>query len=453
MPWSQVNNKQYERAVGENETFIKIVGDAALPLNREHWSLNAFAAITPLGALAQEDLARVLRDAWKVMRFHHPTIAAYLVDETRYVYDVPDSEALEKWASETFTVIEDNKTAEEVIASTTTRSSPYATMKYLPRTREVVLFSQHWRSDGVGMFILIDEFLALAAQSPVDASSLPWGEETTRLAPPIEEAANTPVNPSEEDKRIGQQCVASFGHTIGAIGIASRVPVEILPGGTRTTRLYLTEEETKTVIQACKSKKISVTSAVHASIAAANYALAAPEDKNKHYTSTIRFSFRRWLPTPYSGREYASTIFTTGWMFPVSADSSWAERARAYNDEYQKGLNPSFISAHREYAIGLCNLLRSLPAGAPSPTDVDISSMGVIEKYVAREKGTSERGIRIDQVFLGVDMVNRQGYFFLWTFRDQLSLNLVYNEAFYDKETMYSFVETVKESLLRELTS
>ncbi|CRG84063.1 hypothetical protein PISL3812_01403 [Talaromyces islandicus] len=453
MPWSPVNNQQYERAVGENETFIKIVGDAGLPFNREHWALHASAAITPLGALAQEDLARVLRDAWKVMRFHHPTIAAYIVDEIRYVYDVPNSDALEKWASETFTVTE-NKTADEVIASITTTLGPYATMTYLPRTGEVLFRSQHWRTDGVGVFILIDEFLALVAQSPpVDASSLPWGEETVRLAPPIEEAAETPVNPSEEDKRIGQQCVATFGHAVGAIGIVSRAPVDTRPGGTRTARLYLTEEETKTVVQACKNKQVSVTSAVHASVAAANYAMAAPEDRNKHYTSTIRYSFRRFLPNPYSSRQYASTIFTTGWLFPVSADSSWIERARAYHYEYQKGLSPAFISAHREYAIGLCNLLRSLPAGAPSPTDVDISSIGVIEKYVARERGTPERGIRIGQASLGLDMVNRQCVCFLYTFRDQLSLGLVYNEAFYEKASMDSFVEIVKDSLLRELTS
>ncbi|QKX58649.1 uncharacterized protein TRUGW13939_05776 [Talaromyces rugulosus] len=450
MPWSPVNDKKYERAVGENETFIKILGDASHPLNREHWSINAVAAITPLGSFAQEDLCLVLRDAWKALRFHHPTIAAYIVDE-RYVYDVPDGVALEKWASETFQVIED-KTADEVIASTATLC-PYATVTYLPQTGEVLLHTQHWRTDGVGVFILLDEFLALVAQSPVDVSSLPWGEETARLAPSIEEAAGISLNPSEEDKRIGQQCVASFGHAVGAVGTVSRAPLETQPGGTRSARLFFTEEETKTVIQACKSQNISVTSAVHASVAAANYALAGPEDQKKHYTSTIRYSFRRFLPKPYSGREYASTIFTTGWMFPVSADSSWTERARAYHDEYHKGLSPDFISAHREYAIGLCNLLRSLPVGAPSPTDVDISSLGVLENFVARERGTAERGIRIGQLSLGLDMVNRQCGCYVWTFRDQLCLNLVYNEAFYDKASMDSFIEIVKDSLLRELTS
>lgn len=451
MSWSQVDNNRYERALGENETFIKILADTARPLNREHWAINIVATVTPMGSIAQEDLTSLFREAWKGLRFKHPTIAAYLMDETKYVYDVPDKTSLTEWATETFRVV-DNKTVDEVIASTTL--NPYATMTYFPKTCQLLGHAQHWRTDGVGGFILMDDFLDLASWSvPIDASSLPWGEETTRLAPSIEEAAGLlSANPSEEDKKLAQQTVAGFGHTVGAIGIVSHAAVETVPGGTRISCLQLSEQETNAVVKTCKDKQISVIAAVHASVAGANYALAATEDKNKHYTSTIRFSFRLFLPEPYSGREYASTIFTSGWMFPVSAELSWAERARAYHDEYRKGLTPAFISAHREYAIGLCNLIQSIPAGLPSPTDVDISSLGVVERMLARDKGTTERGIRVDQVSGGLEMANRQCVCHVWTFRNKLCLNLVYNEAFHEKATMDTFVRSVKGLLLQGLS-
>lgn len=448
MTWSKVSEQRYERPLGENETFIKIVGDAARPFNREHWAINIIAAVTPLGSLAKENLSLRFREAWKALRFNHPTIAAYIVDETKYVYDIPDLTALEKWAAETFQVIED-KTADEFIASTT--RVPYATMTYFPKTGELLGHSQHWRTDGIGGLILMDDFLDLAAQSTIDPSSLPWGEETVRLAPCVEEALSSFVTSESQDKQLGQQCVASFGHAAGAIGITCRAPDETSPGGTCISRLHLSEEETRAVIQGCKARKLSVTAAVHASIAAANYALANADDHNKHYTSTIRYSLRPFLPEPYSGRQYASTIFTTGWMFPVSSKSSWLDRAKAYHDEYRKGLSHEYMSAHREYAIGLCNLLRSLPKDASSPTDVDISSLGVCEKLLARQKGTEERGIRIDRVSGGLDMINRQSVCHVWTFRDQLCFNLVYNEAFYDKAEGDSFVQIVKNSLLHEL--
>jgi hypothetical protein len=448
MSWSKVSEQRYERPLGENETFIKILGDAARPFNREHWAINIIAAVTPLGSLAKENQSSLFREAWKALRFRHPTIAAYIVDETKYVYDIPDLTALEKWTAETFQVIED-KTADEVIASTT--RVPYATMTFLPQTGELLGHWQHWRTDGIGGLILMDDFLDLATQSALDTSSLPWGEETVRLAPCVEEASSSFITSEKQDKQLAQQYVARFGHTAGAIGIASRAPAETSPGGTCISRLHLTEQETKAVVQGCKARKLSVTAAVHASIAGANYALATADDQNKHYTSTIRYSLRPFLPEPYCGRQYASTIFTTGWMFPVSSESSWSDRAKAYHDEYRKGLSHAYISAHREYAIGLCDLLRSLPKNTPSSTDVDISSLGVCERFVAREKGTAERGIRIDRVSGGLDMINRQSVCHVWTFRDQLCLNLVYNEAFYDKAEGDSFLQIVKNSLLHEL--
>ena len=230
MPWSEVSKGRYERAVGESETFIKILADAARPLNREHWAhraLNFVVAVTPIGTLAHEDLSSLFREAWNSLRFDHPIIAAFIVDEATYVYDVPNSAALEKWASETFRVVED-KTADEMIACMTPGpGGPYATMTYLSKTHELLGHSQHWRTDGVGGFILLDDFLALAARSsPPDASSLPWGQETARLAPPIEDAANIPVNPSADDKQLGEKCVGSFGAAAGAIGIISRAPAE-----------------------------------------------------------------------------------------------------------------------------------------------------------------------------------------------------------------------------------
>lgn len=116
---------------------------------------------------------------------------------------------------------------------------------------------------------------------------------------------------------MAQKTVAGLGHTVGAVGIVSHAAAETVPGGTRNPCLQLSEQETNAVVKACKAMPVSVTAAVHASFAGANYALAAAEHVNKHYTSTIHFSFRPSLPKLYSGREHASTIFTSGWTFPV----------------------------------------------------------------------------------------------------------------------------------------
>lgn len=71
---------------------------------------------------------------------------------------------------------------------------------------------------------------------------------------------------------------------------------------------------------------------------------------------------------------------------------------------------------------------------------------------LAREKGAPERGIRIDQVSGGLEIGNRRCVCHVWTFRNELCLNLVYNEAFYEKATMDAFVEIVKDLLPQELS-
>lgn len=451
MSWSKVAEGKYRRPIGENETFIKLIGDAGHALSREHWAINSTATFAPSGTLAEEDLSALFVRAWKTLRFEQPSIAVYVSDDDNLAYDVPDDAAtLDRWASETFRIVPD-KSAEELISGF--KPSPYATLTYLPMTNELMGHTAHWRTDGIGVLLLLDAFLALVTKPSLsDPSQLSWGKEPPRLAPSVEEAASIPVQGSPEDKALGQKYVETFSAIAGAVGIKYHGNADTIPGGTRSAFAQLSVAETKAVIQACKTNNITVTAAVHAALAGANYAMAASEDRGKHYTSTIRFSLRPYLPVPYSGPEYASGLYTTGWMKAVAATASWKERAQSYQDDYQKGISSQYISAHREYARGLSALLRNIPQGGDPPaSDVDISSLGVIEKLIRREFGTTERGVQISRVSVGVEILTRQSTCFVWTFRDQLFLNAVFNESFHTRDEMEELVGIVKRDLIKEL--
>lgn len=449
MTWSKIGPGSYQRPIGENELFIKLVGDPGHALSREHWAINSIANFQPTGALAQEDLPFLFLQAWKSLRFDHPSISAYVLNDKTLAYDVPDSAALDKWASETFHVITD-KTADEAITSL--KPSPYATLTYLPKTNELLGHTAHWRTDGIGVLILLDHFLSLVTNPSLPKpSTLPWGQESSRLAPSVEEAANMPLHPSPADEALGQKCVETFYAAAGAVGIKYSGTTDTPPAGTRSARLHLSEAETTAMVQACKNRDLSVTAAVHAAVASANYAMATKENVGKHYTSTVRFSLRPYLPLPFSGPEYASGLYTTGWMKAVPATASWGEKAQAYQEEYRRGLSNDYISAHREYARRLGALIRDMPQGGEPPSDVDISSIGVAEKLIARDKGTSERGVRVKKVSVGVEILTRQSVCFVWTFREKLFLNVVYNESFHEQVEMEQFARTVKEILQREL--
>ncbi len=449
MPWSEVAPGSFQRAIGENELFIKLVGDPGHPLGREHWAINSIASFTLMGSLTKEDLPSLFLTAWKTLRFRHPSIAAQAIDDKSLLYTVPDTAALDQWATDTFHVIE-NKTADDLIPDI--KPGFYAALTYLPKSNEILGHTAHWRTDGVGVLLLIDAiFDYITGPALPDPNTLIWGQETARLAPPIEDTANIPIVPTDVIKALGQKYVETFHQAAGAVGIPYRGEAITLPGGTRSSRCVFSTSETNFVVSQCKIKGLSVTSAVHASVAATNYALASVDNRNKHYTSTVRFSLRPYLPGPYSTPAYASGLYTTGWMKTVPASASWTDNAKAYNDEYRKGLNKEFIDSHREYALGLCKLIRNIPQPQDPPSDVDISSIGVAESFIERVKGTRDRGVEIQNVSVGVEILTRQCVCFVWTFRDRLNLNLVYNESFHDEKDTALFLQTLKGIMLKEL--
>lgn len=58
-------------------------------------------------------------------------------------------------------------------------------------------------------------------------------------------------------------------------------------------------------------------------------------------------------------------------------------------------------------------MIKSLPTPTEPPSDIDISTMGLMEKYLEREYGTLERGFGITHVGVGVEMLSRQGVVFV----------------------------------------
>jgi hypothetical protein len=456
MTWTETDQKGvFSRPIGENETFIKLVGDAGLPLNREHWAINSTATIQPTGSLASADLEALFRLAWAHLRFHHPSLAVEVApDDKNLLYTVPaDGAALDTWVSQTFSIARDAESAADVIP--TFQPTPYAKMVYIPRSGELIGHTTHWRSDGFGVLLLLDAFLALAAshaQSPLaDPASLPWGAEVERLAPAVEDAASMPKESTPELKERGGAYVGTFAHSAGATGIPYLGGGDTLPAGTRRATLTLSPETTAKVVSACKDRGVTVTAAVHASVAGANYALADAAAKEKHYTSTIRFALRPHLPEPYSTPAFAAGLYTTGWMKRVEPQASWSDWVQSYQDEYRKGITREFLDSHREYAAQLGELIRNMPQGGDPPSDVDVSSVGVAEKLVKRSYGTAEAGLEVRAVSVGVEVLTRQAVTFVWTFRDQLNLSAVYNESFHSAEQMGEFVATVKSQLLEGL--
>lgn len=442
MSWTEISPGHFQRPIGENETFIKKIGDPGHALGHEHWAINADATIAPRPT---EHHVKNFERAWKAFRFVHPSIAA-VASETVIDYTVPDSEALDNWAAETFVVHDDNTTREDIAAGM--KPTPFVVLHLFLKTGDVLLHTSHWRSDGIGVLHLLNDYMKLAASEDVkDPASLAWGQEGSRLAPSIEEAAGIALEANDKITAEAEKWVKTFHGAAGAVGVDCPAAKETVPAGTRTARSNFPETTSDAIVKACKARKISVTSAVHAAIASTNWAFAPADGKSKHYTSTIRAALRPYLPEKFHGPAYAAALYTSGYMHSIPAGHSFQENAEQINSLYRQGLSVEFLEAHRQYALNVIDMIKSTPPDAPAPSDVDISSVGIVDNVITPVQGAFE----VTSVSVGVEVLTRQMVCFVWTFRGKLSMNLVYNEAFYPPGVPVAFLEEVKRTLTREL--
>jgi hypothetical protein len=454
---SPTNPIRYTRPLGENETYIKLIGDSTHSLGRSYWSINSWATLHPTGKLSNPSvLQQQLRKAWAHLRFQQPSIAAYVAENDEdLVYDIPGAEKLEKWMTESFMIDEEAERVGEVMRRA--RLPKYWTLTFLPRSNEVLCHTAHWRSDGIGAIQLFDALFALLATPDLcDPKTLAWGEEVERLAPSIETIANIPkfedIGPDQ--RRVGKNYLRTFELMRDAVGIPYLGSSKTLPTETVSQNLSFSARETQEIVKKCKDRDISVTAALHASIAATKWSSCSQEREKQHYTSTARFSFKPYVPAPYNSSAYAACLLTTGWLTIVQPTESWEEHARLYTSVYRNGLSKDFLDAYRVYAGGLCEVMRNPPIageGATPPSEVDVSSIGKLSQYVQVSYGSPDYGVSVLDIGVGTELLSRQAVIYIWTFREQLTLSITYNSAFHNAEQMKDFVEGVKKDILENL--
>ncbi|KAE8146575.1 hypothetical protein BDV25DRAFT_169803 [Aspergillus avenaceus] len=443
MPWTQVTENRYQRAIGENERFIKAIGDRAHAVGREHWSVTAYGTFTLHENVKRSsaDVTAWLRQAWQVLRFQHPSIASTASDEI-LEYVVPAAQELEEWTRDTFTVVHDG-TVDDVVASI--KPSPFVTAYYLPHRSQIILHLAHWRTDGYGALQLLNAFFeSCTALSTTKVEALPWGTEVERLVPSVEEALANPVESTEEIHAAARKYLATTANIPGAVGVSQTTELSTPPSGTRSARLRLSTETTEAISEACDARGISVLAAVHASTAATTYELAHPDAKQKHYTSTMRFSLRPYLPEQYRNPSVAAGIYTGGYMAKVPATQSWLDNAKLYTREYDTGVTDDFLISRRQYARDVFERMKTPPPPPVTPpSEIDISSVDDATKLVHPWHGTSDGKLEVNEVSVGVETLTRQMYCFVWMFRGSLELSVVYNQAFYEGGFVKGAVERV----------
>ena len=434
MAWTETHSGFWQRPIGENESMIKMIGDAGQPSGKDVWSISATACFT--ASVEPKPLTQALRDGWAALRFRHPSIATTADADTLH-YHVPDDQRLTRWLDETFTVLRGESSVDHILGTLPPR--PFACCYYLEHHNEVVLHLSHWRTDGIGAFSLLGAlFSATVEHLRDDPYQLPWGQETARLVPSVEQALKLPTEPTEA---INTATKTYLGNAKGALGIAPQPTVA--RKATRLPTLCFPADETAELLSACSRLGIRFEAALHASVTAAACSIARPAaaSEHKHHCSTLRHSLRPHLPAPYHGVAGAAGLYTAGYFVKVPASQSWLDNARYYESEYAKGATPDLVCSRRQYALEMKAILSRTPPPSPPPSGLDMSWVPAAQDLVGTMYTNAQDGrfLQVDKVGISVDVLSQHVYVFAWMFNGQIQCRLAFNKDFYDD----GFADTV----------
>ncbi|PSR79598.1 hypothetical protein BD289DRAFT_442204 [Coniella lustricola] len=471
--WKETSPGIFSRPLDTIETFFKWLADLGVPLKREHWGVSMALQLSFPTTISEADIEACLRKAWLILSHQHPMLHARATGNHITVSPLNEQEWLEE---SFFTHAEESITLDQLFTSI--EPGPIVSCHWLSGTHEVVIHGSHWRLDGIGSIKLSDRLLSALSTVLLLGAGLPleaYGLDLTPLfTPSLDEISLGFINEESTPaavKNVADKLLGTVIKGAPSIGLPLIPGSEkALPGPSCRVRVVLDEETTKSVVAACKSRALKVTSAVHTAIVQA--VAAKPQHPlAKHYCITTAVDLRRRLPEGKNGDgpELAAGMFISpGLVFieePAAEDRDFMSIAKDFESTYgadmstlyssDDGTKVSITHATAPFARRIVPLLQMpQPEGMPPQNAPHLSSLGILDKYLKREypiKGGDSGTITVEDFWLGGEMITPAVCCHVWTWRDRLNLAAVYNTAFFDKASVEDFMETVKQNLLKGL--
>ncbi|KAM0264142.1 hypothetical protein ACHAQJ_000888 [Trichoderma viride] len=482
------------------ENFFKLLSDSGSPVDREHWAVSLALRINFKAPLTDPIL--YLRRAWLLTGRLHPTFTGSVVED----FNKSGSETspakpfltirpfdADAWVSKTFVVRNSNsdrtsgengdsnttmpESASDLFAGILSNGTP--TCHWLPTTQEVLLRSAHWRIDGIGMLMLAHSFLSSLAsvlRNGLDCDLNSYDElvGSRLLTRSLDDLTNAYVDEDSTPVFIqaaADELVGDFVQGVPSIGLPALPGSEsTLPGDSAREALRIDAPTTAAIIAACRTRKISVSSSVHAAIIRAT-ATYPQHPLAISYASFFPVDMRRRLPKPYDGPDYAVGMFSAGLPICVrdvlgdargSGRKSYEDIVQQLASAYSRDIsrltidddgNPvSMLEVIAPYVRRTTKLFAApLPPGLPQIQNPDMSSLGNVEAYIQRSYGGDEQGLEVADFWLGTQMLSRSVQCHVWGFRDQLNIAGCFNVNFYEVEFVKEFLKRVELELLTGL--
>lgn len=458
MEWTQESPGKFVGELGGIQKIYRHVSQLFSATGCEHWGLYCSCTLELSPGLLGKGPGLILRSAWKALRYEFPGLAVALRDENTKTYEIPTTESVEAWVQETF-VVQRTSQLDDIIASYPPKDTP--TLYFFPDSSTVLLLVSHWRIDALGTCMLLDRlFTLVAAEAAVPQPELRL-TDLERISPPIEDAVGAPsIEESSQNPALEQFARQSIKDHHEIAVNAGGLPFKVASSAERPSRaaITLSRSSTTTLMNACRERGITVTSAVHAALADTYFALnATAEPPPSNYACVMAVNMRDRLRPPYNGPQHAVQTYVTGVTPSVDRESSFEEKARHLTSYYKSWYSEEFTQAMRlttkYHSDAMLNRPPPVP-GAPAPkppSSVTLSSLGVVEKYLQQQHVGGSESVTVTDFQFGVAMMTREILLYVWTFDGRLRLSANYNDAYHDKEEILDFLNFIRLDLEKEL--
>ncbi|SPO01946.1 uncharacterized protein DNG_04619 [Cephalotrichum gorgonifer] len=446
--WTQTSPSTYERSMDSMDFFYHAMAGAGQGRpEKDHWLFTAAIRIDT----DRPGLVDDVKAAWIALRYKFPGFSSVIKDG-RWIYRVADKAELASWLEESFHVHDTEKTTRQLYPFET-NAIKRGVLRVLPRTQEIVLQCPHAHMDGIGSLIFFNNLLNYLV-APLPAAEPAFGTEGANLVPPS--SITTRVQPCTSGQKDAWDAIF---HNFLASFPTVRLNTENkgAPAG-RTTNVWLTFDpaDTGRIVARARELGVTVTSVLQAAVSLS--ARQHGQVSNKTHATMAIYNARPYIDSTEFPHERLVNCNTFGMpaVYPLVPESfvETAKKAGEVLQSFKKG--GLLVAATPLFATGMVAALSApVPENMPVAADLQLSSLGVVDKHMRslyRHEGPQARAdVAVRDFWLSLDLLGPGVAAEAWTFNEKLSIELVYNEAYHQEESMVSLLRFIHEQLTKGL--
>lgn len=436
--WSKTSSGTYVRPASGTELAFAFAGYGGRGVNStQNWRVSVGVKITT--ALNLADKAPT---AWKTVRHLYPQTAARLQGK-QIEYTPLDMEDVEAWLAETLEIHDTALTARG-LHPFASNDSNRAVLHVLPRSGELVIHAPHTHLDMVGAMMMLDRLVKVLVD-PLHLSR----DEASNLLEPFMLAAEVPRPVSDQTATGLDVTFQNFilaQPTINLNTTDTSIPAKTC----KLLDMTFCPPETTAVISKCKANAITVTSALQAAVTLATRMQSGSASKT-HAGFSIHDGRKFIDVARYPAQRVCTDALALMAVFAIG--DTFLDTARlaqhTYHDVEDSGL---LLRAGDLFGYRLIDMFSvGLPPGVPPPANLQLSSLGVVDKYIGIAHCGCDGDVRVEAFWAAGNYLTSDSVIHAWTWGGRLTLQMAYNEAYFGVGDAAAVLRLVRGELVRGL--